>query len=188
MLLISQERLCWDRKMKQTKFPGYWIDENGDCWSSLLQNNVDGFSTVDSGKPFKKLSTRIGSKGYSQVYIYTNGQQKKIRITTLMREAYFPGAKMLDHIDRDRTNSRLSNLRKSDQARNSMNTAPRSSTGHKGVYKVKVKGHVYYQARIKIDKKMVNLGSSPNEADIPKLVALFQAEHNKHFMSFYRNG
>src|SRR5690606_41596588 len=65
----------------------------------------------------------------------------------------------VDHIDGDRSNNRLSNLRHASRSENNWNIKldPRSTTGVKGVYFSKKDGS--YMARISVSGKRVYIGS-----------------------------
>lgn len=44
-----------------------------------------------------------------------------------------PGEQIIDHIDRDPTNSRIENLRLSDHSKNCLNSHALTNTGHRGI-------------------------------------------------------
>lgn len=70
-----------------------------------------------------------------------------------------------DHIDGDRLNNRLSNLRKCSNAENCRNTtlSKNNTSGKKGVRKT---SHGRWQARITVDRKEIHIGNyaTPGEA------------------------
>lgn len=72
----------------------------------------------------------------------------------------------IDHIDRNRLNNTIKNLRLTTRGENSANTSPRGKTGYKGVYKNKD----CFIAQISINKKNHHIGrfSSAEEAAIAR--------------------
>lgn len=70
---------------------------------------------------------------------------------------------LIDHIDRNPSNNKWSNLREADYKTNQFNTTfVKNSTGYKGVKKVTEN---CYRAQITIDGKLVNLGHFPTPKD-----------------------
>ncbi|WP_446719173.1 HNH endonuclease signature motif containing protein [Halocynthiibacter sp. C4] len=67
-------------------------------------------------------------------------------------------AKDIDHINGDRTDNRISNLRHVSRAENARNSSRSSAntSGRTGVYKVKKSGK--WNARIRVDGRFINLG------------------------------
>jgi hypothetical protein len=99
-------------------YPNYLIFRNGKILSK-------GF---DKWHPPRFLKERLDSKGYPYVNLYHNKQNKKFRIHRLLMEHFVPNPNnypVVDHIDRDRTNNKLSNLRWCSQSTNVINTGLR---------------------------------------------------------------
>lgn len=90
-----------------------------------------------------KLSNPISSKnssGYIQVCTKISGKIKIYAVHRLIwKMIYGVDAKNIDHIDGDRTNNRISNLRDVTHQQNMMNRKKRcdSKNSYKGVYKLK---------------------------------------------------
>ena len=62
-----------------------------------------------------------GGDNYLHVYLCKNGKQKNIKIHRLVAEAFIPkidGKEFVDHIDGDRQNNNVNNLRWCTQAEN----------------------------------------------------------------------
>lgn len=63
---------------------------------------------VEDGKIISKY---IGIDGYEHIVLFVNGRRVRTRVHRLMAEAYFDNHKPIDHIDMNRANNSLSNLR-----------------------------------------------------------------------------
>lgn len=93
--------------------------------------------------PTTKLSSPISSKnrhGYIQVCTKLSGKVKNYSVHRLIwKMIYGVDAKNIDHIDGDRTNNRISNLRDVTHQQNMMNRKKRcdSKNSYKGIYKTK---------------------------------------------------
>lgn len=93
---------------------------------------------------------RVGSVsplGYETVY-YKGENHYSHRILFIARYGYLP--KLVDHVDGDKLNNSISNLRECSSTQNQCNSKLRkdNKTGHKGVYKHKHGGwysQVYYE-------------------------------------------
>jgi len=91
-------------------FENYIIYEDGSVWSTYKQ---DFISTC-----FAK------STGYRQINLYSNGKRKTMGIHVLLALAFIPNPEnlpIIDHIDRDRKNNNLNNLRWYDYSGNTLN-------------------------------------------------------------------
>jgi hypothetical protein len=90
-----------------------------------------------------------------------------------------PGSKHVDHIDRDITNNKFSNLRLASNGENKLNTGSRkdNTTGYKGVYKHSKGG---YYAQICVAGKNKHLGYTKT---LHEAVALRAAAMSEHYNS-----
>jgi hypothetical protein len=95
-------------------YEDYFIDEDGNVYSCKF------------GKT-RKMSL-IKTKGYSIVSIYKNGKRKNIKVHRLVYLTFVGEIledKVIDHIDRDKTNNKLSNLRLVTHQQNGFNRDPK---------------------------------------------------------------
>lgn len=112
---------------------------------------------VDSGT--SRVGDLAGCKrpdGYH--YISVDGVQHLAhRLAFLYVHGELP-AHHIDHIDRDRSNNRISNLRPATVSQNILNskTSKKNTSGHKGVYWSKVRSK--WVAQICVDRRAINLG------------------------------
>lgn len=111
------------------------------------------------GKLLKPLETR---EGYLQVVLYKDGKRKKHYIHRLVLENFDPTLNMkdmqVDHIDRNRLNNNVNNLRWATKSQNSMNASMKSSntSGVVGVHWHKQRNK--WVAYIYINGKRTHIG------------------------------
>lgn len=123
-------------------YPNYLIFRNGKILSK-------GF---DKWHPPRFLKPQIDSKGYPCLKLYHNKESKTQRIHRLLMEHFVPNPnnyEIIDHIDRDRTNNKLSNLRWCNQSTNVINASLRSdnNTGIKNINWDKSRNRYVFQIK-----------------------------------------
>ena len=114
----------------------------------------------------KVLSPHIHSSGYCKVSLYLHGKQKTVSVHRLVLEAFVGKSDLsVDHIDSDKSNNAISNLRYCTQRQNVhhhfLNT--NKSSRYIGVYWEK--RIAKWKSRIFIDGKRIFLGVFDNEFD-----------------------
>ena len=90
-------------------------------------------------KDGKELTKNVGSDGYVRYNFIIDGKPTSTRAHRIVAELFvnnFDSLKIVDHIDRDRTNNNICNLRMVDPSGNSRNSSSskNSSSKYKGVY------------------------------------------------------
>jgi len=128
----------------------YAVDEQGNVWSLNWKR---------TGRT-QKLKPANDRGGYPCVSLHMNGKGKTLKIHRLMAEAYlsdFCKELDVDHIDRDRQNNNLSNLRMVTKSQNQWNTDA------KGCHLCKTTGR--WRATIMKSFKTVNLGYFSTEKE-----------------------
>lgn len=125
---------------------------------------------------------RVNSRGYAQIGIDLR-RYAAHRLAWLYVHGRWPDND-LDHINGDRADNRISNLREATEAENTWNRkTPRNNrTGLKGVYKATAKR---WRAQIKVAGERIVLGhfDSPEDAHAAYCVAAM-----KHFGEFASSG
>lgn len=113
---------------------------------SCLRNKI----TRSSTQLKDQIQGTLNNRGYWQVQ-----HQKKTTVQhRIVWELHFgpiPEGKVLDHIDRDKANNRIENLRCVSQSENMTNQPQRTKSGHKGIYQNQANGK--YQVRSLKDRK-----------------------------------
>ena len=116
------------------------------------------------------------SEGYIQITI--NGRlQLAHRLIYLYHHGYLP--KVLDHINGDKTDNRIENLRSSSQSQNKFNSKKYSNntSGYKNVYNVKGKWRIAF----KVNGKLVYYGLYENVHEAGKVAKQIRTELHKEF-------
>ncbi len=137
--------------------------------------NIEGYSNYmvsDLGFVMNKKTLRIlqastDTHGYHQVSLYENKVRKTHLTHILVAKTHIhnpSGYKCVDHIDHDKTNNCVTNLRWCSSSQNNMNRSKQSSTCssvYKGVgwYKPLQK----WRAQIRLDGKLKHIGYFASE-------------------------
>jgi hypothetical protein len=132
-------------------YPSYSINQEGE----ILNN-----------KRNKLLKPWINKGGYEQVTLRLDGKRYAPYIHKLVAETFFDPVeykKIIDHINGDKLNNSVSNLRYCTQRENCMNSKKREGTSskYKGVSYCKKNNK--YQSYITIDGVLVHLGFYTDE-------------------------
>jgi hypothetical protein len=134
-----------------------WNDIKG--YEGIYQ--ISNLGNVKNIKTSKILKPRLNSNGYKFVGLYCNGKHKNMLIHRLMAIHYIPNdenKQFVDHIDNNKLNNKLTNLRWCTNQQNDMNRSisKNNTSGVKGVtfHKQTNKWH----AQITINGKYIHLG------------------------------
>lgn len=123
----------------------YGVDENGVLYSIRYS---------------KKLKGTVGSHGYLQLSTFKNSKRKAYLVHRLVWNAFvgeIPAGFELDHIDRNRTNNALSNLRLVTHQQNCFNLSVKGYFWNKE--------HKKWRAYIALNGKQTHLGYFEKETD-----------------------
>jgi hypothetical protein len=131
---------------------------------------VSNFGNIKNKKTGKILSPGLNNKGYELVDLCDGGKRKTLTIHRLVLIAFEGKSKdanqnFVDHIDNDRTNNCLFNLRWCSNQQNAFNTSmsKNNTSGIKGVYFEKARNK--WRAQIMINGKLIHLGYFDNIED-----------------------
>jgi len=122
-------------------------------YSFDLNNNQ-----VYTHKYKRYLKPHLNKCGYYHIALYKNSKLKGFKFHRLIYEAHFgtiPEKMCIDHIDNNRQNNNIENLRLATHSQNQMNSKTQKdnlSTGYKNIYKTKCNT---YRVRIKKNNKIV---------------------------------
>lgn len=126
-----------------------------------------------------KVLGTINSAGYLEInFSLKDGTRHKMLVHRLIYYMHWGNLpSYLDHINRDKLDNRIENLRPCDKSLNAYNTRPRSNnkTGKKGVHYYKN----MYRASIYVGNKKYHLGSYKNFGDACEAVDLRRNEEIK---------
>jgi hypothetical protein len=106
-------------------------------------HDFPNYLIFDDGKVFSKykndyMTHRINKAGYHHISLSNNGKEKNFYIHRLVAIHYLPNPNNLpeiDHINRDKSDNRVQNLRWSSKIENAQNKGmfKNNKTGHKGI-------------------------------------------------------
>lgn len=158
----------------------------------LTQELVHSLYEYKDGELFRKVAPRgfrVGQKvGYagSEGYIMTKVKNRTIavhRLVFLMQHGYLPA--VIDHINGNRSDNRIENLRSCTKAENSRNQRLRS-TNTSGIKNVRwYKAHSTWQVSMRIDGKEKHFGYY-KDLELADLVAT--EARDKHYGKFANHG
>lgn len=102
-----------------------------------------------------KIKGNVTQNGYLEI-CFNGVKMSTHKLAWLLYYGEFP-EHYIDHIDGDKQNNRIDNLRKSNPSLNQKNRGrnKNNSTGYNGVYKSGNK----FRARVKVNGKLINLGT-----------------------------
>ncbi len=132
---------------------------------------ISNYGNVKNIKTDKILKPYIDSMGYRRVDLFINNKKyvKKVhRLVLTTFENNPENKKCIDHIDNDRSNNELFNLRFVTHQQNNFNKSMRidNTSGTKGVYYCK--RYKKWCAQIRINRKHIHIGYYENIEDAIK--------------------
>lgn len=151
------------------EFPGYFVSNFGRVWSDKM-----------GGKMMKPWDRN----GYLSVNLYKDGVVTTRKIHRLVARAFVPNPEnkpCVDHIDRDRQNNVVTNLRYATKSENQWNrgSIAGSSSRYVGVFWEARRQK--WKAQIQIDGKSKYLGYFTDEAAAARAYNAAAREHHGEF-------
>jgi len=200
-LQLNRKAKCWDRyynvnvanydrELPSSKWLHECFELDADTGILIWKvRPVHHFKTTKSQKTWttkyagKEVGT-ISSEGYRVVMVTWNGKRphwQQHRVIWAMHYGQWP-TKSLDHIDGNKTNNVITNLREVTDQENGKNRAinKNNTSGHIGIYQAKSSGN--WVAQIQDEGKRIHLGTYP---DIEDAIAARQAAEIKY--GFHEN-
>lgn len=119
--------------------PCLWVSDTGIVYTSWKMQNIKGrrgFIKVDHGIPVEEKGKRLGNHGYYRVAVRDGNTRQDYLIHRLVVEAWIrpmTDDEEVDHIDNNRLNNTLSNLRIATHQQNCCNAARDNTKYYKGV-------------------------------------------------------
>lgn len=153
-------------EVTQARLKELFVYKEGALWNKVTRNNH-----VKAGTPAGHKSDR----GYINIRV-DQRMYRAHRLIFLFHHGWLP--KLIDHIDCDRTNNRIENLRACTKSENGMNRAKStSSTGFRNVYR---NGEKFYVS-LRKQGKTVHIGIFSSVKDAAVAAARARAEHYGEF-------
>jgi hypothetical protein len=137
-----------------------WRDVCG--YGGVYQVSNDGCVRRAKGGPGAKagriLKPSLLSTGYLKVSLSVNDKAKTCKVHQLVAMAFIPNTDdkdEVDHVDRDRQNNHVTNLRWATRAENAINTAGRTNSGIKHISRTLYRGKPAFRVSIQRGGKHV---------------------------------
>jgi hypothetical protein len=135
------------------------------------RGRVKGLERIDSRGRLREervLKPLLHYKGYRTIHLHKDGHCKTVKLHRAVASAFledFSDKKQVDHIDGDRSNNMVENLRMATNSENKANMKKISglSSKYKGVYWHKATGK--WCAAVKKDGRPIHIGTFCNEVD-----------------------
>lgn len=161
-----------------------------------MQQNREYFKAISSfadyeisnhGRARSTISNEILPQESKKGYKFVKLGSKRVRVHRLVAEAFTDNPNnypIVDHIDKQRDNNNVQNLRWCTPTESNRNRGKQSS-GHTSVYKgvFKRKGNIKFSAMITVDGKKHYLGSFTNEIDAATIYNEAAKKYHKSFAS-----
>ena len=132
----------------------------------------------------KMLKSAVNVYGYLFVSLYNNGKTQQKRIHRLLGETFIENPlnkPFIDHIDHNRLNNNINNLRWADEKENSRNSTKRknSSSKYRGVYYDNEKKR--YRVKIYVNNRQEQIGYFNDENEAGEAYNKFARDIYKDF-------
>jgi len=136
----------------------YMASDDGQIRSTdRMVNRSTGGQQVSKGRVLKQYRNK---SGYNTVALSINGSPKTQYVHRLIAITFLGKSDgVVDHLNHNKSDNRLVNLRYCTQRENLMNISNKSKSGYTGVYINPPSYKRRYRARIKVNGKLVELGS-----------------------------
>ena len=150
--------------------------------------SISNFGNVKNSKTNRILKLQNHKDGYKLICLYKNGKSKTLKVHRLVGIAFLENPDnrpMIDHIDENKANNNIKNLRWATTQDNSCNRGKtkNNKSGFKGVSFHKPSKT--YRAQIKINDKYKNLGHFKSAEEASKVYDAKAKELHGEF--FYKN-
>ena len=124
--------------MEIKDYPSYLIYDDGRVYSKERRGTIGGF-----------LKYNVSRKGYNTVKLYNIIGTKHLKVHRLVALHYIPNPNnypQVDHINRDKLDNRVENLRWANQSMQSINKGVQKNNelGLKNIHKDQMREYTYY--------------------------------------------
>ena len=163
-----------------------------EVWKKLdfLENgkkySVSDMGNVRNDKTGLILKHAIHKNGYHVIGLHQNGKQKSYFVHKIIGQAFLENPlnlQTVDHIDRNRDNNTLGNLRWASMSQQHVNRSKFKNTSSKYLGVCWHKANAKWLAQISIEGKVKYLGYFDNEEDAARAydAACYSEFHTKNF-------
>lgn len=146
--------------------------------------DFENYAISNYGKVLNKekqtfLKPHLDKQGYYNIALSKNGKEKKFSIHRLLALAFIPNPNnliMVDHMDRNKQNNNLTNLRWITPKNNRRNSNKRQNCS--SIYKGVSFHNGKWRSQIKIDTKNIHIGNFDKQNDAANAFNNYIIEHN----------
>ena len=157
--------------MNIPNYPNYKIYENGN---------------IENIKSKKILNTQKDKYGYETTKLYCDGKSKRLKIHRLLGICYIDNSNnelFIDHINRDKSDNRIENLRWVNKSENNSNRSAYKNSKLKERYItiIESKGNTYYKITIRQQKFIKTYNINKYDLESVKKIrdSIINAESNR---------
>ena len=163
-----------------------YINEEFKLITDYENYSISSYGRVRNDTTGLILKAGNDGHGYNYVVLYNDNNKKKMTVHKLVANAFIdnPDNKpCIDHIDNDKLNNKVTNLRYATHIENNQNRSMRkdNTSGIKGV--TFIKRYNKWQAQIKINGKNIYLGSFDNKDEAIKARLIKSMEIHGKFIN-----
>ena len=143
--------------------------------------SVSNFGNIKNNKKDKLLSPSIHKSGYLTVQLFKNGIRKSLTLHRIIAEGFLGDfeSKYIDHIDRNKLNNKIDNLRAVTPAISALNRGIWGKSKYKGAYFNEKRGD--WRCQIRVNKKCISLGCFKTELEAAIAYNNYIEENNLEF-------
>ena len=128
--------------------------------------SISNLGNVKNNKKNKILANSPHKTGYFNISLFKDGKRGNFSIHRLVAEAFLDGFDkqfIIDHIDRNKTNNNIENLRMVTATESCLNRGIWGKSKYKGTYFSKTRGD--WRSQIRVNKKLISLGCFKTELE-----------------------
>jgi frataxin-like iron-binding protein CyaY len=144
--------------------------------------SVSNLGNIKNNKKNKLLNPSIHKSGYLMVQIFKDYIRKSLRLHRIIAEAFlddFDETKYIDHIDRNKLNNKIDNLRAVTPSKSVLNRGVWGKSKYKGAYFSEKRGD--WRCQIRVNKKCISLGCFKTELEAAVAYNKYIEENNLEF-------
>jgi hypothetical protein len=148
--------------------------------------SISNLGNVKNNKTNKILANSLHKSGYFIIGLFKDGKRWNFRINRLVAEAFLDGFDKqfyIDHIDRNKINNNIKNLRMVTPTQSVLNRGIWGKSKYKGTYFSKTRKD--WRSQIRVNKKAISLGNFKTELE--GAMAYNNYIEENHLLNYLKN-